>query len=57
MINSVTDASLSSLLDQDEKIVYVIPPYQREYTWGKTQWDSLYDDVTEHPLGYYCRVC
>lgn len=33
--------------------VYRIPKYQREYTWGKNEWDALFNDVTENESGYF----
>jgi hypothetical protein len=29
--------------------VYEIPAYQREYSWGKEQWDALFDDLLNEP--------
>ncbi|MET3174849.1 UNVERIFIED_ORG: hypothetical protein ABIB52_002703 [Arthrobacter sp. UYCu721] len=53
MIDSVKDCAVSSLLGVDHKIVYVIPPYQREYTWSKSHWEDLIDDVLGAPEGYF----
>ncbi len=30
-----------------------MPRYQREYTWGKTQWENLFDDFLENDPGYF----
>ena len=27
--------------------IYIIPPYQREYTWSRDEWSDLYDDLTD----------
>lgn len=27
---------------------YHIPKYQREYVWGKYQWETLINDITEN---------
>lgn len=53
MIRSVSNYPISQLLDIDAKLVYVIPKYQREYTWGKEQWENLFDDILENATGYF----
>jgi hypothetical protein len=30
-----------------------IPKYQREYTWGKSQWERLLADIHENHVGYF----
>lgn len=53
MIDSVNACAVSLLLGVDNKIVYHIPPYQREYKWNKTHWEQLLDDVLDSPKGYF----
>lgn len=53
MIKSVYNYPVSQLFDIDAGVVYAIPRYQREYTWGKYQWESLFDDVLENDPGYF----
>lgn len=53
MIKSVFNYPISSLLDIESNIVYSIPRYQREYTWGKFQWERLFDDLMENETGYF----
>jgi hypothetical protein len=53
MIKSVNNYPVSQLFDIEAGVVYVIPRYQREYTWGKNQWESLFDDVLENNPGYF----
>ena len=53
MIKSVFNYPVSTLLDIEAGLVYAIPRYQREYTWGKWQWDSLFEDLLENDLNYY----
>ena len=53
MIKSVNNYPVSQLFDIEAVVVYAIPRYQREYTWGKNQWESLFDDVLENDLGYF----
>lgn len=53
MIKSVNNYPVSQLFDIEADVVYVIPRYQREYTWGKSQWESLFDDVFYNDPGYF----
>ena len=53
MIKSVFNYPISTLLDIESNIIYSIPRYQREYTWGKPQWERLFDDLVENDSGYY----
>jgi hypothetical protein len=32
---------------------YHIPKYQREYTWGKRNWEALLQDLLENDIGYF----
>lgn len=32
---------------------YHVPKYQREYTWGKHDWERLMQDIDENELGYF----
>ena len=53
MIKSVSNYPVSQLFDIEAGVVYAIPRYQREYTWSKAQWESLFDDVEENDPGYF----
>lgn len=53
MIKSVDNYPVSTLFDIDNQIVYTIPRYQREYTWGKTQWEALFEDLLENDPHYF----
>ena len=53
MIQSVNNYPVSSLFDTENKITYFIPLYQREYSWGKSQWETLFDDIIENESGYF----
>lgn len=53
MIKSVNNYPVSQLFDIEAGVVYAIPRYQREYTWSKGQWESLFDDVQENHPGYF----
>ncbi len=46
MIKSVSDVPIYTLLSPENNIVYQVPPYQREYSWSKQQWD-VFDDLLE----------
>ena len=53
MINNVAYPPLSSILPPDTDKAYLVPRYQREYTWGQWNWESLYDDVFSNEIGYF----
>jgi len=53
MIKSVNNYPVSQLFDIEAGVVYAIPRYQREYTWSKIHWESLFDDVQENDPGYF----
>ena len=53
MIKSVNNYPVSQLFDIEAGVVYAIPRYQREYTWGNNQWENLFDDVFENDPGYF----
>ncbi|CAK1243217.1 DNAse/DNA nickase specific for phosphorothioated or glycosylated phage DNA [Fructobacillus tropaeoli] len=38
-------------LDGPEK--YVVPRYQRNYSWGDTQIETLFNDINNEDSGYY----
>lgn len=52
----ITDAKhypISTLLDIEQRVIYTIPRYQREYTWNRAQWDALLDDLLENEPQYF----
>jgi uncharacterized protein with ParB-like and HNH nuclease domain len=53
MIIDAQNRSVSQLFDNDERVVYHVPKYQREYRWGKSQWEQLFDDIQENDEGYF----
>lgn len=53
MIRSVNNYRVSQLFDIEASVVYAIPRYQREYAWGKSEWESLFDDVLDNDPGYF----
>lgn len=53
MIKSVNNYPISQLFDIEANVVYAVPRYQREYTWGKWEWEKLFDDIFENDSGYF----
>jgi hypothetical protein len=53
MIKSVNNYPISQIFDIEANVAYVVPRYQREYTWSKTQWESLFDDIVDNQPGYF----
>jgi len=53
LTKSAHDIAISELLNVEKDVVYKIPRYQREYTWGKSQWDKFFDDIYANDGGYF----
>ena len=53
MIQNVNKYPIDEIIKKDASFHYVIPKYQREYTWSYKEWDALYDDITENQEGYF----
>lgn len=53
MIHDAKNYPISTIFTTDMPIVYIIPPYQREYSWGKQQWEALFDDILENERGHF----
>lgn len=53
MIKQVAHPTVSDIFAINSNVVYRIPKYQREYTWGINDWDALFNDVTENDFGYF----
>lgn len=51
LINSASDEYVHTLLSADSNVFYVIPKYQREYSWTKAEWEDLLQDIQEEPHG------
>src|SRR3954447_17515249 len=47
MIKSANQYPVHTLLSHESNVVYRIPPYQREYSWQKAQWEDLFQDLVE----------
>lgn len=54
-INSinVNKYPISQVFDPETKVIFEIPKYQREYTWGTREWEALFDDLIENDDGYF----
>lgn len=54
-INSinVNKYPLSQILDPESKVIYKIPKYQREYTWGTREWEAIFEDLIDNDDGYF----
>ena len=52
-IKVVKQITVSEIFPNNALVVYRIPKYQREYTWGKYSWDALFTDVIENENGYF----
>lgn len=46
-------SSMQETLNPENLIVYEIPEFQREYAWGKDQWNALFDDIDSNDPGYF----
>lgn len=43
----------ASVLSLDDRFVYEIPKYQREYSWKQKDWEALFDDLNDNDEGYF----
>jgi uncharacterized protein with ParB-like and HNH nuclease domain len=53
MINNVQKYTPADIFNPDKDVRFIIPKYQREYTWRRDNWDSLIDDISENPDGHF----
>lgn len=57
MIKKAESIPIKKILGQDDnsnELYYKIPPYQREYTWGKDHWENFFNDINENEeKGYF----
>lgn len=47
MIKSANQYPVHVLFSHESNLLYRIPPYQREYSWQKAQWEALFQDLIE----------
>ena len=53
MINSANQYPISEIFGIDTKLKYVIPKFQREYIWGRDDWEYLFNDLIDNERGYF----
>jgi len=53
MIQDAHDYAVHALFNPNDNVIYTVPRFQREYSWAKTQWESLFDDIMESSPGYF----
>lgn len=53
MIQNTENRPIAQLYSSDHKVTYFIPKYQREYVWGKNNWEALFDDILESNGGHF----
>lgn len=54
-IKNTASISVSKLLEDNNSKTqfFSIPKYQREYTWGKQEWNALFYDILENGKDYF----
>ncbi|HCW69912.1 MAG TPA: DUF262 domain-containing protein [Thalassospira lucentensis] len=53
MINSVKDYPVSHYFNLDGAQQFFIPKYQREYVWGRNNWEDLFNDLEDASTGHF----
>jgi uncharacterized protein with ParB-like and HNH nuclease domain len=53
MIQSTNKYQISGIFDTEVKVRYIIPKFQREYTWKRDDWENLFDDLMDNDEGYF----
>lgn len=53
MISSVQDYPISHYFNPDANQRYYIPKYQREYVWRRDNWEALFNDLEDAPVGHF----
>lgn len=53
MINSAAARTISELFNPEKDVTYFIPKYQREYVWGKNNWELLFDDIVSNDNDHF----
>ncbi|WP_338401557.1 DUF262 domain-containing HNH endonuclease family protein [Micrococcus luteus] len=46
-MKSANQYPVHTLFSHEGNVLYRIPPYQREYSWYKAQWEDLFEDLIE----------
>lgn len=53
MIKKTDKMIIADIFKADMDITYNIPRYQRQYTWGKNDWEAIFNDVMDNEEGYF----
>ncbi|GAB3108886.1 DUF262 and DUF1524 domain-containing protein [Janibacter alkaliphilus] len=53
MIKSANQYPVHTLFSHEGNVLYRIPPYQREYSWYKAQWEDLFEDLIEADSSHF----
>jgi hypothetical protein len=53
VIQDVKAFPVSFYFNPDGATSFFIPKYQREYVWGWSNWDALFNDLDESPSGHF----
>lgn len=53
---NVENLTVEKILNTDnnnKELFYTVPPYQREYAWGKEHWENLFNDLNDNGKNYF----
>ena len=56
MIKEASQKTVAAILGKDntgKESNYLIPPYQREYSWGIGQWENFFTDLYDNEKNYF----
>jgi uncharacterized protein with ParB-like and HNH nuclease domain len=53
MINNANQYTISDIFSASKAIKYIIPKYQREYAWNKSNWEDLLGDLLDDDRGHF----
>jgi Uncharacterized conserved protein len=53
VIKSANQYAVHELFSFEGNLTYRVPPYQREYSWQKVQWEDLFQDLVENDEAHF----
>lgn len=53
VINSAQQYPVHMLLSDESNVEYRVPKFQREYSWQRQQWETLFDDLVESETAHF----
>ena len=53
VINSAQQYPVHALISDESNVEYRVPKFQREYSWQRQQWESLFDDLVESETAHF----